>query len=206
MLFYNNRSGGLVYGKAIDLDSGRKVSLPPDLANLPEDDLLMAHTTSEDYATGIIALPEGPIMVSSHPILDNQWNGPIHGTLIVGRHLDEARVDELGWLRTLEVLMNLTENSAKYMGDEISPEIEIGWRRNGDETAFFVKDNGIGIEAAQREKVFDLFYKLGPSTVGSGVGLAIVKRIVEFHGGRIWIESEEGKGTTVLFTLPMAED
>ncbi len=146
-------------------------------------------------------------MVSSHPILDNQWNGPIHGTLIVGLHPDEARVDELGWLRTLEVLMNLTEKSAKYMGDEISPEIEIGWRRNGDETAFFVKDNGIGIEAAQREKVFDLFYKLDPSTEGSGVGLAIVKRIVEVHGGRIWIDSVMGEeGTKVFFTLPTAED
>jgi len=97
MLFYN-RSGGLVYGKAIGLDSGWEVPLPPDLANLPEDDLLIDHASPEDYVTGLIALPEGPMMVSSRPILDNQWNGPIHGTLIAGRLLDRARVEELGGL------------------------------------------------------------------------------------------------------------
>ena len=92
------------------------------------------------------------------------------------------------------------------MGDEPNPEIETGWRGEGNETAFFVRDNGIGNEADQREKVFDLFYKLDPSTEGSGVGLAIVKRIAEVHGGKIWMESEGGNGTTVLFTLPTAGD
>ncbi len=109
-------------------------------------------------------------------------------------------------LRILEVLTNLIENSTKYMGDEPNPEIEIGWRQEGDETAFFVKDNGIGIEADQQEKVFGLFYKLDPGTEGSGAGLAIVKRIVEVHGGRIWIESELGMGTGVFFTIPTVED
>ncbi|HOO52914.1 MAG TPA: CHASE4 domain-containing protein [Methanothrix sp.] len=113
-----------------------------------------------------------------------------------------VRVDRL---RIVEVLTNLIENSMKYMGDVIGPEIGIGWWREGDEIVFFVKDNGIGIEPDQREKVFELFYKLDPSTEGTGVGLAIVKRIIEVHGGRIWIESEEGMGTTVLFTLPAAE-
>ncbi|HII06709.1 MAG TPA: PAS domain-containing protein [Methanotrichaceae archaeon] len=108
-------------------------------------------------------------------------------------------------LRILEVLTNLIENSSKYMGDIFNPKIEIGWRQNGSETAFFVRDNGIGIEPDQQEKVFDLFYKLDPSIEGSGVGLAIVKRIIEVHNGRIWIESEEGKGTTVCFSLPTAE-
>jgi len=114
-----------------------------------------------------------------------------------------VRVDRL---RTLEVLTNLIENSTKYVGERSNPEIEIGWLRDGGETVFFVRDNGIGIEADQREKVFDLFYKLDPSTEGSGVGLAIVKRIVEVHGGRIWIESEEGEGTKVFFTFPTVED
>jgi len=88
------------------------------------------------------------------------------------------------------------------MGDESHPEIEIGWRRNGDETVFFVRDNGIGIEADQGEKVFDLFYKLDPDSEGTGVGLAIVKRIVEVHNGRVWVESEVGVGSTFFFTLP----
>lgn len=102
--------------------------------------------------------------------------------------------------------MNLIENGLKYMGDEANPKIEIGWlRRDGDETIFFIRDNGIGIEADQQEKVFDLFYQLDPDTEGSGVGLAIVKRIIEVHNGRIWIESEVGSGTTVFFTLPTVE-
>ena len=110
-----------------------------------------------------------------------------------------VRVDRM---RIVEVLTNLVENSMKYMGDESDPEIEIGWRKEDGETVFFVRDNGIGIEKDQREKVFDLFYKLDPDSEGSGVGLAIVKRIIEVHGGKIWIEPEEGKGTTFLFTLP----
>jgi len=105
-------------------------------------------------------------------------------------------------LRIQEVLTNLVENGIKYMGDEPHPEIELGWRPEGEETVFFVRDNGIGIDPAQQEKVFDLFYKIDPDTGGSGAGLAIVKRIIEVHGGKIWIESEEGRGTRVLFTLP----
>ncbi len=111
-----------------------------------------------------------------------------------------VRVDRL---RILEVLTNLIENNAKYMRNGIDPEIEIGWRRTGNETVFFVRDNGIGIEADQQERVFDLFYKLDPETEGSGVGLSIVKRIVEVQGGRIWIESDNG--TTVYFSLPTTE-
>ena len=77
------------------------------------------------------------------------------------------------------------------------------------ETVFFVKDNGIGIEKSQHEKVFELFYRLDRSGgEGTGAGLAIVKRIIEVHDGRIWIESEKdkgmGKGCTVCFTLPVA--
>ena len=119
--------------------------------------------------------------------------------LILAESWPVVRVDRL---RTFEVLVNLIENSVKYIGDESHPEIEIGWRRNGDETVFFVRDNGIGIEADQGEKVFDLFYKLDPDSEGTGVGLAIVKRIVEVHNGRVWVESEVGVGSTFFFTLP----
>jgi sensor domain CHASE-containing protein len=87
MLFFN-RSGGLVYGKAIALDSKETVQVLPDLTDLPHDDLLTAHASPGDNLTGIMALPQGLMMVSSRPILDNQWNGPITGTLIVGRLLD----------------------------------------------------------------------------------------------------------------------
>ena len=103
-----------------------------------------------------------------------------------------------------EVLVNLIENSIKYMGDQALPKIEIGHRKDEGETVFFVRDNGVGIDPSQHEKVFGLFYRLDPKSEGTGVGLTLVKRIIEVHGGRIWIESELGKGCTVCFTLPLA--
>jgi signal transduction histidine kinase len=91
------------------------------------------------------------------------------------------------------------------MGDQAHPEIEIGHRKDGGETVFFVRDNGIGIDPSQHDKVFDLFYKVNKESEGTGAGLAIVKRIIEVHGGGIWIESELGKGCTVCFTLEPAK-
>jgi PAS domain S-box-containing protein len=121
--------------------------------------------------------------------------------IILPESWPSVRVDRL---RIEEVLKNLVENGIKYMGEERNPEIEMGWREAGGETVFFVRDNGIGIEREELDKVFDLFYKLNPESEGSGVGLAIVKRIIEVHGGRIWAEPGEEKGTTFLFTLPRA--
>lgn len=84
------------------------------------------------------------------------------------------------------------------------PKIELGYRVDGEETVFIVRDNGIGIEESEHEKVFELFYRVDNSiNKGTGAGLAIVKRIVEVHDSRIWIESEAGKGCTVCFTLPI---
>jgi len=105
-------------------------------------------------------------------------------------------------MRIVEVLTNLMENSIKYMGGQLHPEIEVGCRLDGEEKIFFVKDNGIGIDPGQHDKIFGLFYKVDKKSEGSGAGLAIVKRIIKVHGGRIWIESELGKGSTVCFTLP----
>jgi signal transduction histidine kinase len=96
----------------------------------------------------------------------------------------------------------ILDNAAKYMGSQISPCIEIGCK--GDENGkpiFYIKDNGIGIAPEYHELVFGLFNKLDAKSEGTGVGLALVKRIIEVHGGRIWVESESGKGSTFFFTL-----
>jgi len=81
--------------------------------------------------------------------------------------------------------------------------IDIGYRIEDGETVLFVQDNGIGIEPSQHEKAFELFYQLKKNDKGTGVGLAIVKRIIDVHHGRVWIESEKGEGCTVCFTLPV---
>ena len=105
--------------------------------------------------------------------------------------------------RLTEVLQNLLDNAAKYMGDQPHPLIEIGTRgEEAGQSIFYVRDNGIGIEPEYREKIFGLFNKLDARSEGTGIGLALVKRIIEYHGGRIWVESEMGRGSIFLFTLP----
>lgn len=110
--------------------------------------------------------------------------------------------------RLVEVLQNLIDNAAKYMGDQAAPLIEIG-QAGVDETdqpIFFVRDNGMGIDPQYHERIFGLFDKLDASSEGTGIGLALVKRIVEFHRGRIWVESPGlGHGATFYFTLPILE-
>ncbi len=109
--------------------------------------------------------------------------------------------------RLIAVLQNLIDNAAKYMGDQTAPCIEIG--QNGEEGGnliFYVKDNGMGIAPEYQERVFGLFNKLDAKTEGTGVGLALVKRIIEVHGGRIWVESEAGLGSAFYFTLPKSSE
>jgi signal transduction histidine kinase len=106
--------------------------------------------------------------------------------------------------RLVEVMQNLMDNAAKYTGDQREPVIEVGvngWEENNI-PVFFVRDNGMGIHPEYQDRIFGLFEKLDTSTEGTGIGLALVKRIIEFHGGRIWVESEPGKGSTFHFTIP----
>lgn len=109
-------------------------------------------------------------------------------------------------VRLIEVFQNLLDNAARFMGDQPEPRVVIGRRHSGGETVIFVEDNGIGIAPAYHQKVFGLFDRLDAQSDGTGIGLAIVRRIVEYHGGRIWVESEgPGRGTTVCMTLPLAD-
>jgi signal transduction histidine kinase len=108
--------------------------------------------------------------------------------------------------RLREVFQNLVDNAVKFMGEQESPRIEIDARRENGEVRCSVRDNGIGIAVDYHGRVFDLFERLDARVDGTGVGLALVKRIVEVHDGRIWLESEgEGKGCCFHFTLPAAD-
>jgi len=105
-------------------------------------------------------------------------------------------------MRMVQVVSNLIQNSINYRDKTRPLAIEIGHWLSKGEVVFFVHDNGLGIDASETEKVFALFYRGTADGDGSGAGLAIVKRIIEAHGGRIWAEGQSGKGTTMCFTLP----
>jgi PAS domain S-box-containing protein len=114
-------------------------------------------------------------------------------------------------VRIGELFSNLIVNGIKY-NDKALPMIRVGWKKdarsNNNSATFFVEDNGIGIEDRYQERVFGIFEKLNPREdyEGTGAGLAICKRIVEEHGGTIWVESEVGKGSTFYFTIPRARE
>jgi len=110
--------------------------------------------------------------------------------------------------RLRQVLNNLVGNAIKYAPR--GGEIRIGGWRNEDEATIYVADQGIGIPVAEQDKLFQRFYRvdssLQRSTQGAGLGLYLCRSIVEAHGGRIWLSSEQGKGTNVFFTLPLEAD
>jgi len=105
--------------------------------------------------------------------------------------------------RLQEVVRNLVDNAAKFMGSQPRPRIVVGARPGARGPVFFVHDNGIGIDPKHHQRVFGLFERLDPSVEGTGIGLALVKRIVEVHGGQVWVESAgRGQGTSVCVSLP----
>ncbi|HIJ95459.1 MAG TPA: GAF domain-containing protein [Desulfuromonadales bacterium] len=129
--------------------------------------------------------------------------GPLQaaGTeLIVQPGLPMVQCDRL---RIAELVQNLVENAIKYIGDQPEPRIRFGVRVDGEQRVFFVQDNGTGIDEKYHATIFGLFNQLDTKSDGTGIGLALAKRIVEIHGGRIWVESHgSGTGSTFCFTLP----
>jgi PAS domain S-box-containing protein len=108
-------------------------------------------------------------------------------------------------IRLVQVVQNLLENAVKYMGTRSDPRVEIGVRPDPDYDVCFVRDNGIGVDPRYAERIFNLFEKLDPRSEGTGVGLALAKRIVEFHRGSIAVESDGSHGSTFVFRLPRGD-
>ena len=120
-----------------------------------------------------------------------------HGLPMV--HGDRARL--------VEVMQNLIDNAAKFSSDQPESRIEIGMREENGRKVFFIRDNGIGIAPKFHQRIFGLFDKLKPHREGTGPGLALAKRILEVHGGSLWVESAGiGTGSAFCFTLPVKEN
>jgi signal transduction histidine kinase len=113
-------------------------------------------------------------------------------------------VDEV---QLVQVFQNLIGNAIKFRGDE-PPRIHVSAEKGANKWIFLVSDNGIGIDPQYAEKIFGIFQRLHGAREypGTGIGLAVCKRIVERHGGRIWVDSEPGKGATFYFTIPIKEE
>ena len=125
------------------------------------------------------------------------------GARILADHLPALRAYEGHFV---SVFQNLVENAIKYRSDR-SPEIRISFEETAEQLSFAVADNGIGIAPEYHEKIFSPFKRLhGKKIPGTGIGLAICRRVLERYGGRIWVESELDKGTTFIFTLPKHEE
>ncbi|ABK14421.1 sensor histidine kinase [Methanothrix thermoacetophila] len=187
-----------------DLRSGQTDKVESDIRFIENSvlkmDRLLTNTLELSRIGRVISPPEDVYFSDIVREVLSDMNAKLRGVdIIVADDMPSVHVDRM---RIGEMLANLIDNSIKYTANTDHPRIEIGWRP--EDAAFFVKDNGIGIDPKYHDKVFDLFYRIDRSTPGTGAGLAIVKKIVEVHGGRIWIESEGGKGCTVCFTLPLS--
>lgn len=106
-------------------------------------------------------------------------------------------------VRLLEVLQNLIDNAVKFMDNQTDPVIKIGAYQKEEMVVCYVQDNGVGIDPRYHNRIFELFHRLNATGEGTGIGLALIKRIVEVHKGRIWVESQgTGHGSAFYFTLP----
>jgi PAS domain S-box-containing protein len=176
---------------------GYVVSAGRRMAGMISDLLPYAHTLTED-------LPVERLSISQ--VLDWAINN-LHlaiesSNAQISYDTDSLPVVRANKLALIQLFQNLLGNSIKYRSSE-QPRIRISANQQNGAWHFSVRDNGIGIAPAYHQRIFTLFQRLHREYPGTGVGLALCRKIVQAHGGEIWVESEEGKGSTFIFTLPV---
>jgi signal transduction histidine kinase len=193
-----------------DARAGRTDRLAADAARITEAVAKLQRLLDELFELSRAGRPVGPpVAVPAEELVQEALR------LVRGRaQATGARVEVTGPLpvvfgdraRLAQVMQNLLDNAMKFAADSGGPVVTVEARpEEGGQAVLVVRDNGIGIETRHRDRVFELFEKLDPRAEGSGVGLALVRRIVESHGGRVWLESEgAGAGTSAVVSLPLA--
>jgi len=139
--------------------------------------------------------------VCSQAIVNLQGAIEESGAVVTQNNLPTVKADET---QLIQLFQNLIDNAIKFRGKE-SPHVHVAAKKKGEEWLFFVQDNGIGIDPQYAERIFVIFQRLHNRRKysGTGIGLAICMRIAERHGGRIWVESKPGKGSTFFFAIPL---
>jgi PAS domain S-box-containing protein len=192
------------YGKTIDAEGNRLLKVIQDntkqMGQLIDDLLAFSRLGRQSPAYGPVDMGELAKAVSEE--LQNENSGRKLAFTIGA--LPPATGDR-AMLR--QVLVNLISNAVKFTRNRETAQIEIGALPDGEETAYFVRDNGVGFEMQYASKIFGVFQRLHRQQdfEGTGVGLAIVQRVVSRHGGKIWAESTPGEGATFFFTLPHSQ-
>jgi light-regulated signal transduction histidine kinase (bacteriophytochrome) len=188
------------YGTRLDPEAGRFINniivYAQKMGRLIDDLLEFSRLARKELVMGSV-----PVDYIVQNICDEIANEPgIHPVQFKINQLPPANGDSMA---INQVWVNLISNAVKYSGEKEKPIIEIGSEIKGDEVIYYVKDNGAGFDMKFADKLFGVFQRLHSDEEfeGTGVGLAIVQRIVEKHGGRIWAEAKVNEGASFYFTL-----
>ena len=190
-----------------DIEAGEKEAIAKDIDFLNAATETMGELLSDLLELSRVGMAINPSTLISMTDLCNEVVHALQGS-IKEHHAEINIMPDMPNIyadpgRIKEVIQNLLENAIKFSRDSDLPKINIYSETRANSAMFIVEDNGIGIESAYHDKVFLLFERLDAGVEGTGVGLALVKRIVETHGGEIWIESPADlEGSRFCFTLP----
>jgi PAS domain S-box-containing protein len=196
-----------------DIQAGKTESIAKDMTRI-----IAAANKMQQFLDELLVLSRAgqiinpPESVSFHTIAVDtieMLRGRIEARRVQVNIADNLPVILCDRTRLIQVVQNLVDNAVKFLGDQPNPRIEIGTEGKDmqGKAVLFVRDNGIGIQPQFHKKVFDLFNKLDSQTEGTGIGLTLVKRIIEAHGGQVWLTSAgEGTGSTFYFSCPTPGD